>query len=124
MQFEDLDKDTICKYALSPGLMEQAIFMTHPTLLVELMGDIGIAKQTADKMTESLTRADVAIITGAMAEDPAHDELIAAVRTAIASVELCFQTILDAVVMHNYTSTHCNCLPCQRRRQVKVAKNN
>lgn len=124
MKFEDLDKETIAKYALAPGLLEQAMFLTHPTLLVELMGDIGLAKQTADKITANLARADIAVIVGMMKEDDAHEDLIEAVRAACASIELCFQTVLDAVVVHNNTHKHCNCARCQQRRQIKVAENN
>jgi hypothetical protein len=124
MQFEDLDKDTVCKYATSESIIAQMMFATHPAAIVGLLGELGHAKLLADEMSSNLLMADVAMIVGAMPKDEAHDDVVAAIRAACASVDLCFETILDAVMVYSNTFNHCNCPRCQQRRQARVAGSN
>lgn len=125
MKLEDLDKETIAKYAKSDNEIIMAFFLVHPNLLVNLLGEIGQAEAVAEHLRQRMLAADIAQITGEIKPDvPEHADMEAAIRNAAASVELSFQTVLDAVVVVHDVINNCKCMRCQQRRHIKNAEAN
>lgn len=125
MKLEDLDKETIARYAKSDSELTMAFFLVHPNMLVNLLGEIGQTEATAEKLRARMVAADIAQVTGEIQpEAPEHDDMQAAIRNAVASVELCFETVLGAVMLVHDAMKNCKCTRCQQRRHIKQAESN
>jgi hypothetical protein len=124
VKFEDLDKDTIARYAKDGDPLAQIMFQLNPSMMVNLLGEVGGAAHMSGHLNEALLAADMAVKMGRARHEPLHDDLDAAIRAAVASVEMCFETVLDAVMIINEAAKNCKCVGCQRRRQVQVAEQN
>jgi multidrug efflux pump subunit AcrB len=125
MEFEDLTREQLSEYAQSDSLICKMIFAGHPSLVVELLGDIGTAKLTANQIEERLLQARLAEIVGVKRQDDAnHDETNDAIEEAVKAIDLAFEAALNAVEAYNETMKNCKCVSCQRRRGVASAESN
>jgi hypothetical protein len=120
-----MTREQLKQYATSDSLIAKLLFQSHPSLIVELLGDIGTAQATAEAIRARMLEADVHQMVGIRRQDPPeHQDLHDAIAAATASVEMCFETVLSAVELMNDTFKNCKCPGCQRRRGIQNATAN
>ena len=125
MEFENLAKEQLHELSTNGSVSSQLLLASHGNMLVNLLGEMGTAYIVAQDMAEGTIRAHLAEVLGLKGKEvPEHEEMNAAIDAAVASVALCYETVLDAVMICFHTMKDCKCPRCQQRRQMKVAKSN